>query len=313
MSATPRTDAAATTYWATGFASGLIDRMAEIEADLARVTVERDAANSMAKTWEESFAKTVPALRARVAELEAEIERWRTATAQLRDGADESARVATEQLARAEQRNAELEASLRDLLGEYADHGDALAKIARAEQILTRAKPAAPAYRQLIAGEIIQPGDEIDACVNAMKEQPRWEPVTQCIGEPAPDPSFPAHRIYRRRIEPAAPAKDCASPRFQCAGMSRTPIADYLRDYAHAIDIGESQEAAQHAQWLRKAVDAIEAAPAKHADTDRHMLAKALMDALDMMRRPVSALDYDAFTLRNKRAIDAARKQGGAE
>lgn len=55
------------------------------------------------------------------------------------------------------------------------------------------------------------------------------------------------------------------------------------------------------------------AAPAKHADTDRHMLAKALMDALDMMRRPVSALDYDAFTLRNKRAIDAARQQGGAE
>lgn len=52
--------------------------------------------------------------------------------------------------------------------------------------------------------------------------------------------------------------------------------------------------------------------PANHPDTERHMLAKALMDALDMMRRPVSALDYDAFTLRNKRAIDAARKHGGA-
>lgn len=36
-----------------------------------------------------------------IARLEAEIERWRTATAKLRDGADEAARVANEQLARA--------------------------------------------------------------------------------------------------------------------------------------------------------------------------------------------------------------------
>lgn len=44
-------------------------------------------------------------------EARAEIERWRVATAKLRDGADESARVATEQLARAE---AELAALRRD-------------------------------------------------------------------------------------------------------------------------------------------------------------------------------------------------------
>ena len=54
-------------------------------------------------------------LGARAEKAEAEIERWRTATAKLRDGADEAASVATEQLARAEQRVAELAGALRAL------------------------------------------------------------------------------------------------------------------------------------------------------------------------------------------------------
>lgn len=215
------------------------DRIEELAAELARVTAERDKfvecvnksesvaergnlvgevqqlraifpeilkalqSGSCAPDCSIEFLREIPrevqlvttALRARVAELEVAADHYE------QDAKNEAARAV-----QAEQRVAELEASLRDLLGEYADHGDALAKIARAEQSLARAKPAAP-------------------------------------------------------------AKDCASPRFQCAGMSRTPIADYLRDYAHAIDIGESQEAAQHAQWLRKAADALESTPEQHPDS----------------------------------------------
>ena len=45
-------------------------------------------------------------------------------------------------------------------------------------------------YRQLEAGEIIQPGDEVDI-------SNKWQ-HTKCTGELAPNPEYPAHRIYRR-------------------------------------------------------------------------------------------------------------------
>lgn len=196
------------------------DRIEELAAELARVAELEEKA--------ERYRLTTLRQDARIAELVAEIERWRTATAKLRDGADESARVATEQLARAEQRNAELEAALtkiEDYSGRVhhltlADLGS----VATQALALARAKPAAP------------------ACIECGE-------TTRVIREDG-----------------------------------RCVVCDYKRH----------------------------AAPAKRLDTERHMLAKALRDALDMMRRPVSALDYDAFTLRNKRAIDAARKQGGA-
>ena len=41
-------------------------------------------------------------------------------------------------------RVAELEAALRAILGPYADDGDALAKIAHAEDVLARAESTAP-------------------------------------------------------------------------------------------------------------------------------------------------------------------------
>ena len=55
-------------------------------------------------------------------------------------------------------------------------------------------------YRRLEYGEIIQQGDEIDGCGNPMKDWPVWEPAGN-IGEPAPDPKYPSHRQYRRRIK----------------------------------------------------------------------------------------------------------------
>lgn len=54
-------------------------------------------------------------------------------------------------------------------------------------------------YRRLEKGEIIQAGDEIDRCADAWRDEPKWEPVHPSnIGEPAPDPQYPAHRQYRR-------------------------------------------------------------------------------------------------------------------
>ena len=46
-------------------------------------------------------------------------------------------------------------------------------------------------YRILEKDEIIKEGDEDDAV---------WVPAKN-IGEPAPDPRFPAHRIYRRKVD----------------------------------------------------------------------------------------------------------------
>jgi len=54
-------------------------------------------------------------------------------------------------------------------------------------------------YRFLKKDEIIQEGDEVDACGDGWRDDPKWEPAT-CIGQPAPDPAYPSHRIYRRKI-----------------------------------------------------------------------------------------------------------------
>jgi hypothetical protein len=54
-------------------------------------------------------------------------------------------------------------------------------------------------YRDLEAGEIILPYDEIGDCTNPMKDQPNWIPVPDhLIGTPAPNPRYPAHTRYRR-------------------------------------------------------------------------------------------------------------------
>ncbi len=55
-------------------------------------------------------------------------------------------------------------------------------------------------YRYLEKDEIIQDGDEVDNCNNPMKDDPIWEKTT-CVGEKAPDPQYPSHRIFRREIE----------------------------------------------------------------------------------------------------------------
>ena len=55
-------------------------------------------------------------------------------------------------------------------------------------------------YYYLKHGDLIQEGDEIDACANPWHDYPKWLPVTSCIGEPAPDPQYVSHRRYRRKI-----------------------------------------------------------------------------------------------------------------
>ena len=56
-------------------------------------------------------------------------------------------------------------------------------------------------YRILEQGEVIQEGDEIDRCADAWRDNAKWEPVhPNSIGDKAPDPRFPSHRIYRRKI-----------------------------------------------------------------------------------------------------------------
>jgi hypothetical protein len=54
-------------------------------------------------------------------------------------------------------------------------------------------------FRMLKEGEIIQAGDEVDASNDGWRDEPVWKLAT-CIGDKAPDPHYPSHRIYRRRL-----------------------------------------------------------------------------------------------------------------
>ena len=55
-------------------------------------------------------------------------------------------------------------------------------------------------YRILKKGEIIQEGDETDGCADPWRDDPVWEPAGN-IGEPAPDPQYPSHCVYRRKVD----------------------------------------------------------------------------------------------------------------
>ena len=55
-------------------------------------------------------------------------------------------------------------------------------------------------YYYLKKGDIIKGGDEIDACNDAWRDEPKWKKAKTCIGEPAPDPQYISHRNYRRKI-----------------------------------------------------------------------------------------------------------------
>lgn len=60
-------------------------------------------------------------------------------------------------------------------------------------------------YRILDKDEVIEAGDEIDRCANPWRDSPKWEPVHPLdVGRTAPDPQFPAHRIYRRKTKGGA-------------------------------------------------------------------------------------------------------------
>lgn len=57
-------------------------------------------------------------------------------------------------------------------------------------------------YRPLKGGEMIQVGDEYDGCNDPWRDDAKWLPVTAdspIVGQPAPDPRFPAHTRFRRR------------------------------------------------------------------------------------------------------------------
>jgi hypothetical protein len=55
-------------------------------------------------------------------------------------------------------------------------------------------------YRRLDFNEVIQEGDEVDACNDGWRDPPKWVPAGNTVGQKAPDPSYPSHRIYRRLI-----------------------------------------------------------------------------------------------------------------
>ena len=59
-------------------------------------------------------------------------------------------------------------------------------------------------YRLLEKGELIQEGDEVDDAPDGWRDEPNWHP-TNCAGQRAPDPKYPAHRRYRRLVTSKEP------------------------------------------------------------------------------------------------------------
>jgi hypothetical protein len=56
-------------------------------------------------------------------------------------------------------------------------------------------------YRQLDAGEVIRPGDEIEDCDDVWRGPATWTPVDdRIIGQQAPDPGLPSHPKFRRKV-----------------------------------------------------------------------------------------------------------------
>jgi len=55
-------------------------------------------------------------------------------------------------------------------------------------------------YYYLKKGDIIQDGDEVDMCRDGWRDEPIWVKATR-VGEKAPDPRYPSHRIYRRLMK----------------------------------------------------------------------------------------------------------------
>ena len=58
-------------------------------------------------------------------------------------------------------------------------------------------------WKPLDAGEIVQAGDQYDACSDPWRCDPIWVEVNEgspLIGSTVPDPAFPAHTRYRRRF-----------------------------------------------------------------------------------------------------------------
>lgn len=76
-------------------------------------------------------------------------------------------------------------------------------------------------YRILQEGEIIQEGDEVDISQH-LNEEPVWVKTT-CAGQKAPNPLYPAHRVYRRPTQRAlddAEVCDCGE-KFPESGYCR--------------------------------------------------------------------------------------------
>jgi hypothetical protein len=100
-------------------------------------------------------------------------------------------------------------------------------------------------------GEIIKKGDQCDRCANPWKDMPKWEDVVGNIGEPAPDPQYPAHRQYRRPVYPSGyevlieAMRQSTEPSAGCRKVDAPAVVIDIRDcFLHEIDVPPGQAAA---------------------------------------------------------------------
>ncbi len=148
----------------------------QLRADLARVTAEREAEFRRSDSELAAAAQKESAIRARVAELEAQIERdaWTLSPEMVQTRNDQLAA----KLEQAEQRNAELVAALRGALGWLEKGGVRSAHVALAHA-LARAESATPAKNAADTPENREACAKVMAAWEAEESAPAKHPDTE--------------------------------------------------------------------------------------------------------------------------------------
>jgi len=91
-------------------------------------------------------------------------------------------------------------------------------------------------WRMLEHLEIIEDGDEYDACRDGWRDDPIWKPApVHRIGQPASDPQYPAHTRYRRRKLPTDAAEMPVREYNRMVELSECRLDDVSDEFVDAV------------------------------------------------------------------------------
>ena len=96
-------------------------------------------------------------------------------------------------------------------------------------------------WRLLGKDEVIQEGDETDQCSDPWRDPAKWGPVhPESVGGLAPDPAYPSHRLYRRRVKAESPVEDIREQFEAWVSSIGTPSLEKDADGAYLCSTANS-------------------------------------------------------------------------